>query len=104
MAEALIDIEVVYAAVNRQQLLAVKVPIGTTLRHAVELSKIIDLFPEDGLLECAMGIFGRRIAAPENYILEAGDRVEIYRALVADPMEVRRMRAAKAAKPSKKRG
>jgi putative ubiquitin-RnfH superfamily antitoxin RatB of RatAB toxin-antitoxin module len=104
MAEALIDVEVVYAAVERQQLLAVQVPAGTTLRQAVELSRIAESFPDDGLLDCPMGIFGRRIAAPENHVLEAGDRVEIYRALVADPMEVRRMRAAKTARPSKKRG
>lgn len=104
MAEALIDVEVVYAAVDRQQLLAFQVPSGTTMRQAVELSRIAESFPEEGLLEYPMGIFGRRIAAPENHILEAGDRVEIYRALIADPMEVRRMRAAKTAKPSKKRG
>ena len=104
MAEALIDVEVVYAAVDRQQLLAFQVPSGTTMRQAVELSRIAESFPEEGLLECPMGIFGRRIATPENHILEAGDRVEIYRALIADPMEVRRMRAAKTAKARKKGG
>lgn len=104
MAEGLIDVEVAYATVDSQRLLSVRVPVGTTVRHAVQLSGIVEAFPEDGLLDCPMGIFGRRIDQPDSHVLEAGDRVEIYRPLLADPMEVRRMRAAKTAKPSKKRG
>jgi putative ubiquitin-RnfH superfamily antitoxin RatB of RatAB toxin-antitoxin module len=105
MAEpSLIAIEVAFASSERQLLLPLQVVPGTTVRQAVVLSGIADQFAEDGLLECPMGIFGRRIEAPAEHVVEAGDRIEIYRPLVADPMEVRRMRAAKAARPSKKRG
>ncbi len=104
MAEALLDIEVVYAAVDRQLLLALRVAPGTTMRQAVEQSRIADSFPDAALLDAPMGIFGKRIPNPAEHPVEAGDRIEIYRALVADPMEVRRMRAAKTARPSKKRG
>ncbi|MNP80587.1 Persistence and stress-resistance antitoxin PasI [compost metagenome] len=44
-----------------------------------------------------MGIFGKVVADPESRAVQAGDRIEIYRPLLADPKEVRRLRAAKAA-------
>lgn len=102
--DSLISIEVAYANPQRQVLLTVLVALGTTVRQAVEQSCIAEQFPQDGLLECPMGIFGRRLARPAEQVLEEGDRIEIYRPLLADPMEVRRMRAAKTARPSKKRG
>lgn len=104
MAEGLIRVEVVYASPERQRLLAVTVAPGTTASQAVALCAITDLFPEAQLLQCPMGIFGQRLDHPHAYVLQEGDRVEIYRPLVADPMEVRRIRAARNTKPSKKRG
>jgi putative ubiquitin-RnfH superfamily antitoxin RatB of RatAB toxin-antitoxin module len=104
MAEALIAIEVAYADPEHQVLLAVQVAPGTTVHQAVVLSRIAERFDQVALLDCPMGIFGRRIDDPAGHVLEDGDRIELYRPLVADPMEVRRMRAAKTARPSKKRG
>jgi len=97
MAEALIDIEVVYAALDRQLLLSVRVPVGCCVRDAVERSGIAAQFPEAPLLSAPMGIFGKVVADPSTQVVEAGDRIELYRPLVADPKEVRRLRAAKAA-------
>jgi putative ubiquitin-RnfH superfamily antitoxin RatB of RatAB toxin-antitoxin module len=104
MAEALISVEVAYAGIDRQVLLSVQVPLGTTMHQAVVLSRISEQFSQVAMLECPMGIFGRRVDDPATHVLEEGDRIEIYRALIADPMEVRRMRAARTARPSKKRG
>lgn len=98
MVEAKIAIEVVYAAVDRQWLRGVEVPAGTTLRQALLLSGVGGEFPELDLSGCAVGIFGKVVANAESRILTAGDRIEIYRPLLADPKEVRRLRAAKAAK------
>lgn len=97
MVESVIEIEVVYAAVDRQVLRAVSVPEGTTVRGALFKSGIGDEFPELDLAECPVGIFGKVIADPEVRLIQAGDRIEIYRPLLADPKEVRRLRAAKAA-------
>lgn len=97
-------VEVVYADALRQVMLTVHVPAGTTALDAVKRSGIAEQFAGVSLLQAPMGIFGKRLGDPSTHVVEAGDRVEIYRALVADPMEVRRMRAAKTAKPSKKRG
>ena len=97
MVEAVIEVEVVYAAVDRQVLLSVTVPAGTTVRAALLKSGIGEAFPELDLADCPVGIFGKVIADPDNRPVQAGDRIEIYRPLLADPKEVRRLRAAKAA-------
>ncbi|WP_223513830.1 RnfH family protein [Pseudomonas sp. GL-R-26] len=97
MVEVMIAVEVVYAAVDRQVLLTVAVPIGTTVRAALLRSAVAEVFPELDLTHCPVGIFGKVVADPESRAVQAGDRIEIYRPLLADPKEVRRLRAAKAA-------
>lgn len=93
----MVEIEVVYAAVDRQVLLAVTVPAGMSLRAAVQASGISVQFPELDLADCPLGIFGKVVTDAEVRAVQAGDRIEIYRPLLADPKEVRRLRAAKAA-------
>lgn len=97
MVEPLIEVEVVYAAVDRQVLLTVAVPAGTTVRTALHKSGIDTQFPELDLAVCPVGIFAKQILDPDSRVVQAGDRIEIYRPLLADPKEVRRLRAAKAA-------
>ncbi|PNB75640.1 RnfH family protein [Pseudomonas sp. GW456-E7] len=97
MVEVMIEIEVVYAAVDRQVLLTVVVPAGTSVRAALLRSAVAKEFPELDLTHCPVGIFGKVVADPESRAVQAGDRIEIYRPLLADPKEVRRLRAAKAA-------
>ncbi|AZE85898.1 protein YfjF [Pseudomonas orientalis] len=94
----MVEIEVVHAAVDRQLLLAVTVPEGTSLREAVRMSGIAEQFPQLMLAECPLGIFGKVVADADVRVVQPGDRIEIYRPLQADPKEVRRQRAAKAAK------
>jgi putative ubiquitin-RnfH superfamily antitoxin RatB of RatAB toxin-antitoxin module len=97
MVEPVIEIEVVYAAVDRQALRSVSVKEGATVRAAVLASGIGSEFPELNMAECPLGIFGKVVADPDTRVIQAGDRIEIYRPLLADPKEVRRLRAAKAA-------
>ncbi|TMU78759.1 RnfH family protein [Pseudomonas fluorescens] len=97
MVEPVIEIEVVYAAVDRQVLRSVSVNEGATVRAAVLASGIGSEFPELNLAECPLGIFGKVVADPDSRVIQAGERIEIYRPLLADPKEVRRLRAAKAA-------
>ncbi|WP_339457328.1 MULTISPECIES: RnfH family protein [unclassified Pseudomonas] len=93
----MVEIEVVYAAMDRQVLLVVMVPAGTSVRSAVQASGIAVHFPELDLADCPLGIFGKVVANAQVHAVQAGDRIEIYRPLLADPKEVRRLRAAKAA-------
>ncbi|WP_440467347.1 RnfH family protein [Pseudomonas sp. YH-1] len=97
MAEsANIAIEVVYALPENQVLLRLSVPPGTRMREAVLLSGIAAQFPGLDVQSCPLGIFGKAVARPEERVLEEGERVEIYRPLIADPKEVRKQRAARA--------
>jgi putative ubiquitin-RnfH superfamily antitoxin RatB of RatAB toxin-antitoxin module len=93
----MVEIEVVYAAEDRQVLLAVTVPAGTSLNAAVLASGIAEQFPGLVLADCPLGIFGKVVADAHVRVAQPGDRIEIYRPLLADPKEVRRLRAAKAA-------
>lgn len=99
--QALIDVEVAYARPDKQKIIALQVPEGTTALVAAELSGIVSEFPEIDLANAKMGLFSkhfgtRGLKPADEYILKARDRVEIYRPLIADPKEVRRRRAEKA--------
>lgn len=96
MVKPVIEIEVAYAAVDRQVLLTISVAEGVSLRAAVHESGIAAEFPELNLAQCPLGIFGKVVADADSRPVQAGDRIEIYRPLLADPKEVRRLRAAKA--------
>lgn len=72
---------------------------GTSPRDAVRRSGIGRHFPEIDLDHCDLGVFGKAIA--EDYELQEGDRIEIYRPLIADPKEIRRQRAARGLKTGK---
>ena len=96
MAEQMITVEVVYAAIDRQVLRTIQVPAGVTIRQALQISGVANEFPELDLADCPVGIFGKVVAGDKQ--LQEADRIEIYRPLLADPKEVRRLRAAKAAK------
>ena len=101
MSEVMISVEVVYAAVDCQEVLRIKVPAGTTVSGAVTASGIAERFVDVQFDKCALGIFGKVVPDPSVRLVEEGDRVEIYRPLLADPKEVRRLRAEKAAKAKK---
>ena len=94
-----ITIEVAYGAAHSQTILRLQVKSGTTLGEAIEHSGILEQFPEIDLALNKVGIFGK-LARTET-VLSNQDRVEIYRALIADPKETRRRRA-QAAKSVKK--
>ena len=86
-------VEVAYALEKKQTLLELEVSEGTTLKQAVELSGIIDTYPQIDLTRDKTGIFGK--IAKLDTILREKDRIEIYRPLIADPKQVRKERAAK---------
>jgi len=87
-----IDVEVAYARPDTQVILKLRVPRGATLEQAVRASGILERFPEIDLASHELGIFGKLNKSGAE--LREGDRVEIYRPLIADPKEVRKQRAA----------
>jgi len=89
-------VEVAYATAERQWLLACDVPDGATVREALRLSGIAGLVAGLDVEECPVGIFGKVVADAHQRLVEEGDRLEIYRPLLLDPIEARRQRAAQA--------
>lgn len=88
----LMTIEVAYAKPDEQLILQVQVPHGALLRDALAKSNIEQHFPEIDLATAKVGIFGK-LAKPDAELSD-GDRIEIYRPLIADPKEARKKRAA----------
>lgn len=86
-----IDIEITYALPDHQILRKLKVPDSTTVAHAIQLSGIIDQFPDIDLSRHQLGIFSQLVQG--DTILQSHDRIEIYRPLIIDPKEARRHRA-----------
>jgi len=96
-----IPVEVAYALPEKQKIIELLVKPGTTAYAAVEQSGIQNYFPGLDIESAKMGIFGQALGtkglqAPRQHVLQAGDRVEIYRPLIADPKEVRKRRAERA--------
>lgn len=96
MAEKTMVVEVAYALPHKQKILTLNVPEGTSMLDAVRLSGMDQHFPELDLESAPLGIFGKAVPKPAERVLQSGERVEIYRPLIADPKEVRKQRAAKA--------
>ena len=85
-----ISIEVAYAALRGQTIMRLRVKRGTTIGEAIKQSGILEQYPEIDLGTNKVGIFGK-IARTDSPLRDR-DRVEIYRALIADPKEARRRR------------
>ncbi len=95
-----IKVEVSYARPDTQVILEVDASAEASVEEIIKLSGIIEKFPEIDLAENKVGIFGK-LTKLTNNALRDGDRVEIYRKLIADPKEVRRKRAAEGKKTKK---
>lgn len=84
-------VEVAYATPRRQEVVEIPAHPGITIEQAIRDSGMLERFPEIDLSQHRVGIFGElaRLHDP----VHDGDRIEIYRPLLADPKEVRRRRA-----------
>lgn len=104
-----IAVEVVYALPHEQRLIRLLVEPGTTAAEALVRSGIPEEYPEVDPATAKMGIFGQALGTkvlgmPDEYVLKPGDRVEVYRPLIADPKEARKQRAEKAKRVAEQKG
>ena len=91
-----INVTVAYATPQLQVLIPLRVPAGSTLEQAIRGSGILEQCTEIDLAINPVGVFGELANLDDP--VHTGERIEIYRALVADPKLARRRRAA--AKPT----
>ncbi|HSH48433.1 MAG TPA: RnfH family protein [Halomonas sp.] len=92
----LITVEVAYALPERQRIVELQVPEGTTPRQAVAMARLDAHFPQlppKAFVEASLGIFGKLVKDPDREPLRDGDRVEVYRLLKIDPKAARQARA-----------
>lgn len=85
-----ITVEVSYARPDEQVIIEVRVAQNATLKQAILVSGVLTRFPEINLEVNKVGIFGKVKELDQSLL--PGDRVEVYRPLIADPKQVRRRR------------
>lgn len=92
MSAETISVEVAYALPDQQTIVALTVAVDTTVQDVIHASGLLEQYPEIDLEHNKVGVFGKLGKLTDT--LHSGDRVEIYRPLIADPKEVRKQRAA----------
>jgi putative ubiquitin-RnfH superfamily antitoxin RatB of RatAB toxin-antitoxin module len=96
MAAETIQVQVCYATAVHEYFRELTVSVGTTIGQAIEQSGVLTDIPGIDLAVQPVGLYGKK--KPLETVLRENDRIEIYRALVADPKESRRRRAEKGGK------
>ena len=91
---SLIPIEVAYASADQSWLIPFDVEEGSTIQQAIASSGILEQCPDIDLDTNKVGLFSNIVEL--DILVRAGDRIEIYRPLILDPKEARRLRAEKA--------
>jgi putative ubiquitin-RnfH superfamily antitoxin RatB of RatAB toxin-antitoxin module len=90
-SSSLITVECVYAGKSNQYFIALQLNSGANIAKVIRESGVLSHYPELSLETLNVGIFGQKKALTDP--VHQGDRVEIYRPLMIDPMEARRTRA-----------
>ncbi|EBH8665063.1 RnfH family protein [Salmonella enterica] len=88
-------VEVAYALPEKQYLQRVTLEEGATVEEAIRASGLLELRTDIDLAKNKVGIYSRPVKLTDT--VQDGDRVEIYRPLIADPKALRRQRAEKLA-------
>jgi len=91
-------VEVIYATLEQQVLIEVVVDKSATIEACIQMSGILKSHPEIDLTQSKVGVFSQ--VKPLSHVVSEGDRIEIYRPLIADPKAARRKKA-EAAKSNK---
>ena len=84
-------VEIIYITRSEESICTIEISSGATVEKAIYKSGLLNRYTEISLEQGKFGIFGKVV--PLNTVLQEGDRIEIYQALLMDPMEARRLRA-----------
>lgn len=88
-----LQVEICYATPDVQIRKLVRVDVGTTVQQAIMQSGVLRECRAIDLAVCRVGIYGKLKTL--DTVLREQDRIEIYRPLIADPMDSRRRRVQK---------
>ena len=84
-------VELIYALLDKQTINTIKVKEGSSINDVIDQSGILIEYPEIDLSINKVGIYNQIKKLDE--LVKNGDRVEIYRPLIANPKEERLKRA-----------
>lgn len=90
--QEMLEVEVAYALPEQQWLLLLSLSPGATVADALNAVAEQEPFSGLDLEQMPVGVFGE--VAVRSQVLQAFDRVELYRPLHQDPKAARRLRAA----------
>jgi len=94
VTDNVLSIEIAYASAQQGWLIPLNVEKGTTIQQAIIISGILEQCPDINLQTNKVGLFSKIVEL--DALVRSGDRIEIYRPLILDPKEARRLRAEKA--------
>ena len=94
-------VQVVYALPGAQEIVEVELEEGAPVEDAIHASGIPARHPEIDLKTQRIGVWSRPVTLAAG--VRDRDRVEIYRALSADPKQARRRRAAEQSSRNRRR-
>ncbi|KXI21862.1 RnfH family protein [Photobacterium sanguinicancri] len=94
--DKLIHVEVVYALPVAQRVIKLAITSDTKVQAIIEQSGVLEMYPDIDLKKNKVGVYSRNVKLDAT--VRDGDRIEIYRPLLADPKEIRRKRAEQAKK------
>ena len=86
-------VEVVYALLKKQDIRKLELSSECSIQNAIDMSKFLKDYPEIDLKINKVGVYNQ-VRKLEDLVND-GDRIEIYRPLIADPKAVRKKRAEK---------
>lgn len=90
---SMMEVSIAYARPGDPLWLRLEVAEGSTVQEVLEASGLLQRCPEIDLANVKIGVFGK-LRKPDA-VVEAGERVEVYRPIIADPKTVpRRTQAA----------
>ncbi len=89
-------VEIIYATIESQELMTLDVAEKSTIEDCIVQSGLLAQFPEIDLSVMKVGIFSQ--VKTLSHLVSEGNRIEIYRPLIADPKVVRRKKAEEAKK------
>ena len=86
-----INVSVVFALPDEQEIVSLTIPADSTVKHAIEVSGLLQKYKQIDLSKNTVGIYGKIVKLEQ--LLNEQDRIEIYRSLITEPMQARRKRA-----------
>jgi len=83
-----IEVQIVYVLKQKFWQKRLTIARGSTPMDVIQHSGLLNEFQELDISELSYGVYSQRV--DQNYLLNNGDRLEVYRPLIADPKTVRR--------------